>query len=418
MDQNIKLNYFSDKIVAWLTETRPLSRSMITLGEYQNAEANFLEKNETVSLYLHFPFCEKLCSYCDLNIAVTRDQKLRTEYLNALIEEIKTRIPKRKKLKAVYLGGGTPSNLSNLNFEQLFSFLYEYFEKDDNLKVFIDVHPKDLSMDLMEEKLNLFKHWGISEIRLGIEDVDQNILENVNRHHGQINLLQLVTKIREKGFIIGGSFLIGLPNQSQTHLENLHHEILKLPLDFFTVRSLRISSFNSQNMHLFGNGQALSKDKILNNMFLIHQKLKFDTSLKPLGFGFYSRLQTNFIRTELGFMPDSFHNYLGFGVGSISSLGKIFQMQNPLHFNQYLAYALYGKKSSNDSLTKDIRAYQLGEDQLPTLKKREKFVSDRLTKDVDMHVKNLEQMLDLRLHELNQLNHDGIFFLEALVNEI
>lgn len=409
---------FNESIVAWLSESRPLSRSPISLSEYHNAEADFLLKNDDLALYLHFPFCEKLCSYCDLNIAVTRDQKLRAEYLNALIEEIKTRIPKGKNLKALYLGGGTPSNLSNLNFEQLFSFLYQHFKKDDAIEISIDAHPQDFSEELLEEKTHLFKKWGITEIKLGIEDTDSRILENLNRQHGKRNLYELVTLLKEKNFTVGGAFLVGLPGQTTSHLAQVQNEILKLPLDYFTLRPLRLSSFNTQNMHLFGNGATLSKDKMLKSMFQIHQNLKMDSKLRALGFGLYSRMQKNLIRNELGFTSEHFHNFLGFGVGSISSLGKNFQKQNPLHLNQYLAYAMNGKNGMEESFKKDIRAYQLNAEEFSALKKREDFVRDHLIDDVVHEIGRLEQTLGLKLSDSKKLNHDGIFFLEALVKEV
>lgn len=409
---------FNESIVAWLSESRPLSRSTITLHEYQRAELDYLNQNESVSLYLHFPFCEKLCSYCDLNIAVTRDQKIRTEYLNALIEEIKTRIPAGKTLKELYLGGGTPSNLSSLNFEQLFSFLFDHFKKDELLQISIDAHPQDFSDELLVEKTHLLKKWGISEIKLGIEDTDENILQNLNRNNGKRNVHQLTSLLREKGFIVGGAFLVGLPGQTNTHLENIHHEILKTSLDYFTLRPLRLSSFNTQNMHLFGNGTTLSKEKMLKNMFQIHQRLKSDTSLRPLGFGFYSRAQKNLIRTELGFMSENFSSFLGFGVGSITSLGKKFQKQNPLHLNQYLTYAVNAKNLSEDIFKKDVRAYQLNPDELNALKKREDFVCNHQIDDVVHEIGRLEHTLELRLTENQKLNFDGLFFLEALVKEI
>lgn len=409
---------FNESIVAWLSESRPLSRSSITLSEYQASELDFLSHNDSLSLYLHFPFCEKLCSYCDLNIAVTRDQKIRAEYLNALIEEIKNRIPKGKTLKALYLGGGTPSNLSNLNFEQLFSFLYEHFKRDDQIEISIDAHPLDFSDELLEEKTHLFKKWGISELRIGIEDTDSNILENLNRSHGKRNISQLITLLKEKNFTVGASFLIGLPGQTLIHLNQIHQEILKLPLDYFTLRPLRLSSFNTQNMHLFGHGVTLSKDKVLKNMFQIHQHLKNDSSLKPLGFGLYSRLQKDLIRTELGFMSLNFNNFLGFGVGSISSLGKKFQKQNPLHLNQYLTYAIHGRNGQEESFKKDIRAYQLNNEEISALKKREDFVQNHLINDVTHEIERLEYTLGLKLTENGKLNYDGLFFLEALVKEI
>lgn len=409
---------FNESIVAWLSESRPLSRSNINLSEYQEAESEFLSKNESVSLYLHFPFCEKLCSYCDLNIAVTRDQKIRSEYLNALIEEIKNRIPKGKHLKALYLGGGTPSNLSNLNFEQLFSFLYEHFKKDENIEISIDAHPADFSEELLEEKTHLFKKWGINEIKIGIEDTDTSILENLNRHHGKRSILKLITSLKEKNFTIGATFLVGLPGQTTSHLDQIHHDIIKLPLDYFTLRPLRLSSFNTQNMHLFGHGVTLSKDKVLKSMFQIHQHLKNDSSLKPLGFGLYSRLQKDLIRTELGFMSQDFNNFLGFGVGSISSLGKRFQKQNPLHLNQYLTYAIHSRNGSEDGFKKDIRAYQLNSDEISALKKREDFVRNHCTNDVIHEVGRLEHTLGVKLTAENKLNYNGLFFLEALVKEI
>lgn len=412
------LYHFNESIVAWLSESRSLNRSAIAFSDYLTEENNFTQKSNSFSLYLHFPFCEKLCSYCDLNIAVTRDQKLRNEYINAIIEEIKTRIPEGKTLDALYLGGGTPSNLSHLNFEQLFTFIFKYFDKNQNLEICIEAHPQDFAAELFEEKTQLFKKWGITEIKLGIEDSTPSILENLNRSQGNQNIFELIKKLKEKHFLVSGTFLVGLPGQTVEHLENFHLDILNSNLDYFSIRPLRLSNFNTQNMHLFGNGTTLAKDKVLKSLFSIHQKLKSDSTLKALGFGLYSRIEKKFIRTELGFMPETFQNFLGFGVGSITSLGKIFQKQNPLHLNQYISFALSNKENLIELYKRDVRAYQLNPQEINALKKREEFVRTQLIHEVVHEVGRLEDTLRIKITEANKLNYDGIFFLEALVKEI
>ncbi len=418
MDNRLIDIKFNDTIVEWLSRSHHLKSSPITVEEYTSIESSFLDSNSDISIYLHFPFCEKLCSYCDLNIAVTKDQKIRSVYINSIIEEIKNRIPHRKKLKALHLSGGSPSNLSNLNLEQIFSFLYEHFEVDAELYVSIDAHPMDFDNSVLAEKIMLYKKWRIKEIRLGIEDIDQDILENVNRYQNKINIAELTQKLRSENFVIGGHFIAGLPNQTVNHLERFHEEIKDLSLDYFTIRPIRLSSFNTQNMYLFGNGNTLSREIILKTLFKIHFNLVKNTDFRPSGFGHYTKLSTKLIKNELGFMSPSFQNFLGFGVGSISSIKKSFQKQNPLHLNQYLNYALHCKNSLPDSIKKEIKAYKLNEEEQKILLKSENLINKHSTCNIEHSLEKLEKLLEIKLSENGKLNYLGMFFTEAFAKEI
>ena len=417
---NMPTHFFNESIVSWLTESRHVGRNLINSNEYFKSEELYLSKHDEVTLYLHFPFCEKLCSYCDLNIAITKDHKLRTEYINSLIEEITHRIPRGKKLKAIYLGGGTPSNLSNLNLEQLFSFINSYFIRNVDIEIIIEAHPNDFSSDHLE-KISLLKKYGITEIRLGIEDPKNAILENVNRSHAQVDIKTLVDKLKTNNFIVGGYFLVGLPLQNGERLSTLAKEILEIPLDYFFVRPLRLSNFNTQNMHLFGNGTTMSKDQILNYAFKIHQDIINDQRIKSLGFGLYSRINKPFIRTEIGFMPSSFHSFYGFGVASFSSLNKEMQLQNPIHLNQYLSYSIQTKNLKQQENCKELKAYHLKAEEINKLKKRELFSQNHEIEFISHEINRLESTLNIKLTDVDEpkrLNKLGTFFVEALIKEI
>ena len=126
------------------------------------------------SLYIHIPFCAKRCFYCDFHSGT--DNTLRDKYVDALTMELKMRIGELpvSTLNTIYIGGGTPSQLTPLQLKKIFSALEQYFNISQVKEITIEVNPDDITKDLRfnemmgftkEELISLMQSQNISEKR-------------------------------------------------------------------------------------------------------------------------------------------------------------------------------------------------------------------------------------------------------------
>lgn len=164
-------------------------------------------------LYIHIPFCKKRCLYCDFFSSVSSDQK--SAYIRTLCREIQLRkdFLADETIETIYFGGGTPSQLSASNFEQLFSEIKQAFPQiEQSLReVTLEANPDDIS----GEYLRTIRHFSFNRISLGIQSFNDEELCFLNRRHQAENAIRAVGLCREKGFDnISIDLMYGLPGQT------------------------------------------------------------------------------------------------------------------------------------------------------------------------------------------------------------
>ncbi len=141
------------------------------------------------SLYLHIPFCDHLCSYCDFPKVLTSVYD-RKEYLQALFREIDSFQIERGSLKTIYVGGGTPSALALPELEFLLQGLLDRFGKVEEFT--IECNPESLS----KEKARLFSRFLVNRVSLGVESVSPRLLALYQRHHTLDDVRDAVSYLR------------------------------------------------------------------------------------------------------------------------------------------------------------------------------------------------------------------------------
>ena len=160
------------------------------------------------ALYLHIPFCDHICAYCDFPKVLGRffDKSL---YIERLIEEIESLEIQDGSLKTIYIGGGTPSSLSEEELERLLSYLKKRFPNLDEFT--IEANPESLD----ERKLSIMKRNGIDRISLGAESGNDAILAKMGRAHSRKDIVLAVERTRAQGIEnINLDFIYGYPGES------------------------------------------------------------------------------------------------------------------------------------------------------------------------------------------------------------
>ncbi len=129
-------------------------------------------------LYIHVPFCQQACSYCDFYFVTSL--KYKTEYIQAIQNEIllrKNEIP--ENLPTVYFGGGTPSKLSLADIEKILSTVYTHFKISNNVEITLEANPEDLTYEYVKGLINI----GVNRLSIGIQSFDDRELQFMNRAH-------------------------------------------------------------------------------------------------------------------------------------------------------------------------------------------------------------------------------------------
>ncbi|MCY8473962.1 radical SAM family heme chaperone HemW [Bacillus halotolerans] len=189
------------------------------------------------SAYIHIPFCEHICHYCDFNKYFIQSQPV-GEYLNALEKEMINTIEKtgQPDLDTIFIGGGTPTSLSEDQLKKLMDMVSRVLKPSDSLKEFaVEANPDDLSA----EKLKILKEAGVNRLSFGVQTFEDDLLEKIGRVHKQKDVFASFERAREIGFEnISLDLMFGLPGQTLKHLDHSLKTALSLNAEHYSVYSL------------------------------------------------------------------------------------------------------------------------------------------------------------------------------------
>lgn len=142
-------------------------------------------------LYIHIPFCQSRCLYCDF-YSTTR-HTLRDRYVDALCEEMRHR---SGTFSTVYLGGGTPSQLTPRQLDRLFSAIHLYNKVEPDAEITVECNPDDCSTAQLQHLRSL----GVNRLSLGIQTFDDRMLGFLRRRHNAVQAIQAIRDAQDTGF--------------------------------------------------------------------------------------------------------------------------------------------------------------------------------------------------------------------------
>src|SRR5699024_8675081 len=183
--------------------------------------SHFLLRSEIMdSLYIHIPFCNRICAYCDFNKFLIKNQPV-DEYVDMLIKEL--RFLEEKNLKTIYVGGGTPTALNMNQLEKLLKYIKENFNVCDEYT--FEANPDELTT----EKISLVKDYGVNRVSLGVQTFIINVLEVLVRTHNFDSIyssIDLIHNIVRKTYSIDVIYNLTVENMSE--IEESFKNIQKL----------------------------------------------------------------------------------------------------------------------------------------------------------------------------------------------
>lgn len=174
-------------------------------------------------IYIHIPYCKQACHYCDFHFSTSMNTK--NEMIDCIVEEMNFRKSEfSKKIDSLYIGGGTPSLMTNLELETIFNGLEKKMSIGDIKEITIEINPEDL----ISKNLAFYKEIGINRLSIGIQSMNNNILKWMNRSHDTNQVINGLNNTKDAGFEnISLDFIYGTPKNLSRDYKAELLEILK-----------------------------------------------------------------------------------------------------------------------------------------------------------------------------------------------
>lgn len=292
-----------------------------------------------LSLYVHIPFCHKLCYYCACNKIVTRQKHKAEEYLGYLEKEIAHHAADfaNRNVTQLHWGGGTPTYLSHEQIARLMGLLKSHFHFVEDGEFSIEIDPREITLDT----LDLLKSVGFNRISLGVQDFDEKVQQVINREQDNQFIRDLITRAKSLQFrSINLDLIYGLPLQTRESFRHTLEQIVALDPD-------RLSVFNYAHLPARFAGQHKIKEELLpapaEKLAMLQETIEFLTShgYVYIGMDHFAKPDDELaVAQREGVLHRNFQGYttqgdcdlLGLGVSSISMLGDAYsQNQKDLH---------------------------------------------------------------------------------------
>lgn len=272
------------------------------------------------ALYVHIPFCEHLCAYCDFT-KLFYNEHFAGPYLKALFQEID--YYRINKVKTIYIGGGTPTALSIVELDYLLAKVSPKLESGGEFTV--EGNVENLSYD----KLILLKKYGVNRLSIGVEATSEKALKLLGRNHTFDDAKKVIQKAKDLGFDnINVDLIYGYPGQSLIDLRNDLDNVLSLKVEHISIYSLTVEKGT-----MFAVKNIKEQDDEQSRIF-------YEEILKTLRSHGYKRyevsnfaLPNHFSKHNLTYWKDEC--YFGIGLGASGYIDN-YRYSNTKNLNKYI----------------------------------------------------------------------------------
>lgn len=300
-----------------------------TISDFEMACNDYPER--PLSLYLHIPFCHKLCYYCGCNKIVTRHNEKVENYLKTLLLEITHRafFFKHRSVTQVHFGGGTPTFLTAAQLSCVMSHVREEFKLAEDAEISIEVDPREIELEMVDALHQL----GFNRLSIGVQDFNKEVQRAVNREQDEQFIVDLIARARTLGFhSINLDMIYGLPHQTLTTFTQTLEKIV-------AIRPERLSLFNYAHMPSLFAAQRKIKEENLpapaEKMAILQQSIEVLTAAgyQFIGMDHFALPDDEMAKAQRrGQLHRNFQGYttqeecdlLGLGVSAISMMGDVY----------------------------------------------------------------------------------------------
>ncbi|MCL5128797.1 oxygen-independent coproporphyrinogen III oxidase [Algibacter sp. L4_22] len=307
----------------WNNETFSLNQWKQSLIE------SFKESNskEGISLYIHLPFCESLCTFCGCNKRITKQHSVESPYINAVLREWDLYLElfdEKPIIKELHLGGGTPTFFSPEHLKLLINGIIKRSVLADNYEFSFEGHPNNTTREHLQALFDV----GFRRVSYGVQDYNETVQKAIHRIQPFENVKRATELAREVGYTsVGHDIIFGLPFQTIDHVKSTilkTKELLPDRLAFYSyahvpwIKGNGQRGFNDQDLPApelkrkqYELGKQLLAEVGYNEIGMDHFALKTDSLFKSMENG-------NLHRNFMGYTASKTQAMIGLGVSSIS----------------------------------------------------------------------------------------------------
>ena len=290
---------------------------------------SFAESNsdQGISLYIHLPFCESMCTFCGCHKRITKNHGVEHPYILAVLKEwslyckMMTTTP---IIKELHLGGGTPTFFSVKNLEDLINGIFSYANKAENCDMSFEGHPNNTTREHLQKLYDL----GFRRVSYGVQDYSEKVQKAINREQSFHNVAKVTFQAREIGYTsIGHDIIFGLPFQELQDVVDTIEKTKALQPD-------RIAFYSYAHVPwIKGNGQRgfkdedVPKDAEKRMLYEVGKTILLENDYHEIGIDHFA-LQTDSLykaaqnktlhRNFMGYSASKTQLMVGLGVSSIS----------------------------------------------------------------------------------------------------
>ena len=161
------------------------------------------------ALYIHIPFCNKICTYCDFYKRVAKEN-LKEKYVSYLLKEMEMRKDLLGEIETIYIGGGTPSSLKVSDLETLFKGLKKYINFSKVKEFTFEINPTDVNLPLIQ----VLKEYNVNRVSLGVQSLKRKKLKFLGRDHRKGDVKKAIRLLQENGITnINADIIFGVQNE-------------------------------------------------------------------------------------------------------------------------------------------------------------------------------------------------------------
>lgn len=323
--------------------TAPEWREDFSDADYRRVLANAAERpGEALSMYIHVPFCRERCSFCGCNVIISKKEGVAAKYVGYLEREIAMAaeaLGSRRRVKQLHWGGGTPTYLSVSEIERLHHAITRHFIIEDDAEVALEVDPRVTTYEQMETLRRL----GFNRLSMGVQDLDDEVQAEVNRHQTEEQTRRLTEWAREMGF--GGvnmDLIYGLPAQKVERWALTIAKIIEMRPDRLAVYSFaHIPSKLRIQTHIDASRLPSAAEKLA--LFTTARRMFVEAGYRTIAMDHFAlphdelaraqderRLHRNF----MGYTVVPASEMIGFGTSAIGEIGGAYA-QNTKKLSTY-----------------------------------------------------------------------------------
>ena len=289
-----------------------------SLYEIDESIFNCVELDDEVNIYIHIPYCTGKCSYCYFCCyEINKCNVKKSEYVSLLCHEIELARSRygMKNVASVHIGGGTPTTLTEFEFEKVFECLHRNFIIDQNIEITCESSPETVTLKKMRKLIEL----GVNRLNIGVQCFNDDILKKINRRHNSDVAIEAIENAKAAGFKnINIDLMYGLPTQTLEDWEKT--------LDI--ANELQVQSISAYRLRLHPKSKLeefetlKQDDKMLEFYFTLVKKME--------EFGFIQASSHKFSRKENTIQKQIIskrgiknNELLSFGLSSYGFVGNI-----------------------------------------------------------------------------------------------